>query len=225
MSTRKRTALSASSQPKKTRQSAEKSKRWNRVKKLLENKTPKELIDAIDGLYRLSVENAEYVDALFLPTDDGALLEEHLQRIRATFPDGYEFWKKPIPKLGEMKKYIRNYLKGTNDRLGALELTVTFYERAIGLQSEMGGHAPYEAPLLNGLDDLVEFFNVDNSAHFERYRERLLKIGDLAANCGYPFASGVWLAIQDIFAEFGWQVDRLFNAKEWRSYWSEPKKI
>lgn len=225
MTSKKTTITKSTSQPKKARQSAKKTKRWNCVKKLLENKTPKELLNVIDGLYRLSSENAEYVDALFPAADGGVLLEEHRQKLLKAFPPNLEFWKKPVPQLGELKKYIRNYWKGTNDRYGSIELTLTFYEGALGLLNEIGDYEPYINPLINGLADLVKLFECDDPQLFKLFSERLLKIGDLAAPNGYGLADEVRDAVVEIFAGFGYRVERLYDLKAFRSYWSEVEKI
>ena len=94
------------------------------------------MLELFQQLYMLSSDNAELMESQFLSVG-GQLMKDYRQKII------YEFFPpanphNSFPRMGEIKKWIRDYRKGTEDLAGTAELMLTFQEQGMFFTMEYG---------------------------------------------------------------------------------------
>ena len=186
--------------------------KWEQVKSILRNKDVAELVDNIGKLYCSSNDLAELIRSVFLKDALGteALLEEFRKSIAQPFGLDRKSFVDP-PRIGGLKRKIRDYLKGTGDVRGAVDLSLTLQETALAYTMEWGDiNDQFYDPLISAADDLTKLAtkSCEREAIFKEFKERLLKLGDEASGLGWGYGSAICGMVEDIFFENGIGLER-----------------
>ncbi len=190
---------------------------WNATSRLLRNLELPELLDLFKQLYMLSPDNAELIDSQFQSANEDKLLEEYRRKIVLEF---FPSRSNDIgdPRMGMMKKLIRDYRKGTGDLPGTAELMVTFQEQGMKFTMAYGDiDARFYDSLLSGMDDLQKLLTVECPELFPVLGERLLEILRVVyGNIGWGYSDGMWETVAEIYAFHGLELQK---TGDWRSGW------
>jgi len=211
-------------EPRASRLSAkERTQRWNRFKSLLRNKDVSELVDIIGVLCRISDDAAEYVRSIFSKdgSDGESLLEEYRKKIVTPFGLGKKVFGK-IPLIGGLKKMIRDYLKGTGDVRGAVDLSLTLQETALAFTQEWGEiNDQFYDPLILATRDLTKLVTESRECAtlFKEFKERLLKVGEQGDWLGWGYGDAIHEMVEDIFYANGIGLEREYDAADRKSRW------
>ncbi len=157
---------------------------WSKVKAVLAQKEPKELLKLIGDLYRLSKDNRVFIESRFLAGEDA--LTHYKQVIAdALYPDVYR--NKPI-RLSVGKKAISDYRKATGDDLGVLELMVHYLEQGNDFTAEYGDiDSQFYDSLCAMLDRILELLVDQSSEILDEYVPRLEQVVIRASGIGWGY--------------------------------------
>jgi hypothetical protein len=183
--------------------------------RLLRNLEPKEMIDLFQQLYMLSSDNAELIDSQFKSNDSKKLLEEYRQKIVLDFFPLRES-QMGFPRMGQLKKLISDYQKGTDDLTGTTELMVTFQEQGMEFTLEYGDiNERFYDSLISGMDDLVKMLTRKAPQLFPAFRDRLIEIlRRVYGKIGWGYSDGIHETVAEIFEFHGFNIQ---ESGDWKT--------
>ena len=165
---------------------------WAAIRKQLRTRPHTELIELLHELFRLSRQNQAFLATRFASVDSENLIEPYRRRIEEQFRFRTSTMTVKLD-LAEARRAIREYRKATDDLFGAAELMMTYVETGTHYVVNFG---EYEERVYNSLDsvlhELVELLLTHEGRQmYPVFRDRLKRVGELAAKCGYGYGDSV----------------------------------
>ena len=130
--------------------------RWNAIRKQLDPFDRAGLIGLIEDLYRADLNNRRFLESRLL--NDTGVIEEYRRKIvRAIYPD--PFSRRPI-SIRDASAAIAHYTKATGDRIGTIDLLVSFVEAGTEQSADLGyGDDKYFAALERKIEAIDNAFD------------------------------------------------------------------
>lgn len=165
---------------------------WTAIRKQLRGRPHGELIELLHELFRLSPQNQAFLAARFANVDSDALIEPYRRRIEEQFRFRSSTMTVKLD-LAEARRAIREYRKATDDLFGAAELMLTYVEAGTAHVVNLGES---EERVYNSLDSVLRelvdlLLTNEGRGMYPVFRERLARVGELAAQCGYGYGDSV----------------------------------
>ena len=165
--------------------------KWSDIKRRLQSLEGAELLNLIQGLFKLSVENRAFLAAHVLGASASqTLLQPYREHIERAF---YTRGGRPQLKLSEGRKAIREYQVATDDPVGSLELMMTFVETGTQFTSEFGDiDEPFYNSLSSVLHEMDQFLTGEQGPElYWGIRERVLELPKLAGRIGWGYGDEI----------------------------------
>lgn len=172
--------------------------KWTDLKKSLQKSDKKELLNAIQELYKYSEDNRRYLLARFIDKENTPkVLEEYKQIVINEF-----FPEKGIGELrySVAEKAIREYSEASGDFAGKMELMLTYAENGVEYTNEYGD---IDEEFYDKINDMLEQFcallkTPEGQSLYPHFRERLLKVRDDSEEIAWCFGDAVDILITNI---------------------------
>ena len=128
----------------------------------------------------------------FADVDTDTLIEPYRRRIEEQFRFRPSTMTVKLD-LAEARRAIREYRTATDDPFGAAELMMTYVEAGTHYVVNLGES---EERVYNSLDSVLRelvdlLMTIEGRGMYSAFRERLTRVGALAAQCGYGYGDSV----------------------------------
>lgn len=172
--------------------------KWSDLKKSLQKSDKKELLNAIQELYKYSEDNRRYLLARFIDKEEIPKVMEEYRQIVVN-----EFF--PEKGFGELRysvaeKAIREYSEASGDFAGKMELMLTYVENGVKYTNKYGDiDEEFYEKIYGMLEQFCALLKTpEGQSLYPYFRERLLKVREDSKGIAWGFGDAVNILITNI---------------------------
>jgi hypothetical protein len=171
---------------------------WTAIRKAVAEWPRPALLVLLNDLHDASPENRAFLRARFeAESASGAALELYRRKIVEQFFPARGYGKL---KLGEARKAIRDYRKATGNRIGTMELLLTYVENGTKFTRDFGDiNEAYYRSLESAATELGQLLLREGQAAYLPLRDRIQRVESLAGGIGWGYG--------DFIREWAWTLE------------------